>query len=244
MTEQNKLTTLIEKMIDDGKSQLDIITELVRNHECDIASATKAYKDVAKEKGLILNNEQKADATAEVVEQFTKDGVLDRKPAEEALAKVAGINKGTATSRLASYCEENKISFPKASRVKRDLKAVKAAIKAWHEQEVEKERILAGLKEHYGYTDVTALDAYRKFGVELGFLEKRTSSTKEKTIPWFIANSDLDRKACVEKLQKSIEEGGLNFKKSTAETVYSMHQFAIEYHKQISARVAEDELAA
>ena len=227
--------SVVKSLIDQGKTQLEIVTELVRNHDLDIQAAGKAYTEVAKEVGLILDNKQKANLTEEVGAAYTKEGVLDRKEAEVELAEKANISKVTASGRLAAWCKKNEVEFPKASREKRDLDAVKALIKSWHEQQVPKKTIIEGLKEHHGYTDITALDAYRKVGIELGFIEKRSSKNKKETVAWFIENRDLDRKAMVAAMQLSEEDGGLGFKKATAETVWSTVQFAVEYHNQLSS---------
>lgn len=241
MTTTVDITTLVKTYLTKNKTKSEIITLLVREQSMDLQAAADAYLAGAKDAGLVLTNEEKDAVTARVVIAHVTDNTVDRKKAEEQLVSEGHLTKAAASSRVKAYCEKNKIVFPKTDRVKRDMAAVKAAVKAWHGQGVDKAGIIAGLKEHYAYTDNSAVEAYRKLGLELGFIEKRGAIGRENLIKWFQAiQPGTEKKAIIETMVKPKNGGGMGLTKSTAEGYYGMWIFAKAYHQSLVNPIAPD----
>lgn len=233
--DQVKATAIIAEGLKAGSAKNVILTSILKNTNLDLQAAAVAYSSVAKDTGYTLSNEEKEKLTNAIGTQFTVEGKLQRKGAEAALAEQGHMSLVAAGARLKAYCDAAKVEYPKATRVKRDMELVKTAVKQWHEQKVDKASIIAGLVQHYQYSETSALEAYRKIGIDLGFIEKRGSGSRQEMVNWFIANADKDKKTVCANMQLDKDKGGWGIGKATAEAYYGQYLFAVAYHEAMTA---------
>jgi hypothetical protein len=223
---------IIVEGIKAGKSKMVILTELLRADETlDLNTAGALYKEVGTGEKLLLTNEEKNELVSEVIAQYNTDEGFNRDEAVKVLAEKGAMTEAAAVSRLKAACKEAGVEFPVAVRAKRDMEAVKNAVKTWHEQGTTKEQILAGLIQHYDYTEKNAPAAYNKLGKEIGFIEGRVATGRIEQAAWFLNPANV-KGTKAEIVERMMEAQGVT--KATAETRYVIWQFAVEYHKQAS----------
>jgi hypothetical protein len=156
------------------------------------------------------------------------------------------MSESAASSRLKTYCAEQKIIFPSATRTKRDMEAVNTAFKKWFEDGLERASIEAGLVKHFGYGEKGVAAAYNKIGKALGLVAGGSGEGRRKLAAWFAEPANVtvtaedgtvtakSKKDIVDAL---IKESGAA--QATADTRYAMWLFAADYHAAMTAPGAD-----
>jgi len=211
-----------------GTAKNEIITALVRDHGLDLQGAAKLYTDTAQANGFIMSKDDKAKVVAEALTNHTADGTLNRDAAEADVMEKAHVTKLTASSLLKKAAEEANIAWPKATRQARDHDAIADVVKQWHDQGVEEERIKAGLREHYKFTEKNVDAAYRKYGKMAGFLQGG-GGDRSAVIDYMVANRGKGRKEWIDGMMKATD-----CKLATAETRYTMSLYCEDFHKAVT----------
>ncbi len=228
MPDNTQFQDIVNKGIEAGQNRNQIVASIydAMGNESDLGGAFKLYNELSKSSGLLLDKDGRDKLLVEIVALNTREGKLERDSAVNAYVERGRVAKMTAVSHLKSYCAEHGIAFPIATRVSRDLTAVKAALDEWNKTGVKKDAMIAGLKQHFQYTDSTAADAYRKIGKELGFVEAKNAENRVAIASWFKANGKGARKDVVAALSK---EFGIT--ENTASGYHSMYLFALAYEQ-------------